>query len=162
TLVNFQGRRWGEIAVLSCIFVIGLAVRFPFFFSAVIDLDESTWIIVGQSTLRGCLPGQIAWGLKPPFVFWWFSAGISLFGRSIPAIRFAGFIWLVLSAYLLYRAAFLATFTRLGAVFAAVIFVVASSIYSEHVSTELLALLPLTGAILMLSGQLTQRAIFLG
>ena len=101
--------------------------------------------------------------MKPPLVFWWFGAVIGLFGKSIPAIRFGGFLWLVLSAYFLYRAAFLATSQRLGALFAAIILVVASSTYAEHISTEHLALLPLTGAILVLSNrEMNWRSVFLG
>jgi hypothetical protein len=160
---NLLGGLWREIAVLSCIFVFGLAVRFPFFFPAVMDWDESTWIITGQSALNGYLPGEIAWDMKPALVFWWFAGVIGLFGKSIPAIRFAGLLWLVLSAYFLYRAAFLATSHRLGALFAAVIFVVASSTGAEHVSTEHLALLPLTGAMLLLSDkEMGWRSVFLG
>ena len=152
-----------EIAVFFCIFALGLAVRFPFFFPAVLDWDKSTWIIIGQSALKGFLPGEIAWDMKPPLVFWWFGAVIGLFGKSIPAIRFGGFLWLVLSAYFLYRAAFLATSQRLGALFAAIILVVASSTYAEHISTDHLALLPLTGAILVLSNrEMNWRSVFLG
>jgi hypothetical protein len=160
---NFDQRIWRELAVFSCIFVTGLAVRFPFFFPAVMDWDESTWIVIGQSTLKGFLPGEIVWDMKPPFVFWWFGAVIELFGKSIPCIRFAGFLWLVLAAYCLYRAAFLATSHRLGALFAAMILVVGSSTYAKHVSTEHLALLPLTGAILVLGNrQMGWRSVFLG
>jgi hypothetical protein len=161
--VNLFKRFWREIAVVSCIFVLGLAVRYPFFFPAVIDWDESTWIIIGQSALKGFLPGEIVWDMKPALVFWWFGAVIRLFGKSIPAIRFAGFLWLVLSAYFLYRAALLATSHRLGALFAAIILIVASSAYAEHVSTEHLALLPLTGAMLVLSNrEMGWPSVFLG
>ena len=73
-----------------------------------------------------------------------------LFGKTIPAVRFAGFLWLILSAYILYRAAFFMTQSRLGAVFAGAMFIVASSVYSLHVSTEHLAVLPMAGAILVL------------
>jgi len=127
------------------------------------DWDESTWILIGQSTLKGFLPGEIAWDMKPALVFWWFGAVIGLFGKSIPAIRFAGLLWLVLSAYFLYRAAFLATSHRLGALFASIIFIVASSADSQHIATEHLALLPLTGAMLVLSDrEMGWRSVFLG
>jgi 4-amino-4-deoxy-L-arabinose transferase-like glycosyltransferase len=105
-LHNFPVRLGRELGILAFIFALALAIRFPFFFPAVIDWDESTFIIIGQSTVDGFLPNEIAWDVKPPFVFWWFGAAIELFGHSIPAVRFAGFLWLVLSAYLLFQAAF--------------------------------------------------------
>jgi 4-amino-4-deoxy-L-arabinose transferase-like glycosyltransferase len=135
----------------------------PYFFPAVIDWDESTFIIIGQSTVDGFLPGEIAWDSMPSLVFWWFGAAIELFGKTIPAIRFAGFMWLVLSAYLLYRATFSITHSRLGGVFGAAMLIVAISAYALHVSTEHLAVLPMTGAILVLcnAGQ-RLRSVLLG
>jgi 4-amino-4-deoxy-L-arabinose transferase-like glycosyltransferase len=162
TLKDFLARSGREFAIFVFVCVVGLAIRFPFFFPAVIDWDESTYIIVGQSAVNGFLPYEIAWGAKPPVVFWWFAAAIELFGKTIPAIRCAGFIWLTLSAYVLYRAAFAISESRPGGIFAAAMLIVATSAYSRHVSTELLAVLPMSGAILLLqrSGQ-DLRSVFL-
>jgi 4-amino-4-deoxy-L-arabinose transferase-like glycosyltransferase len=160
---NAQIRLVRELGIIAFITAIGLAIRLPFFFPAVIDWDESTFIIIGQSTVDGFLPYQIAWDGKPPFLFWWFGAAIELFGKTIPAVRFAGFLWLVLSAYLLYWAAFSITRNRLGGLFAAGMFIVASSAYALNVSTEHLALLPMTGALLvLLDGGRQLRSVFLG
>src|SRR6516162_8782306 len=125
--------RWlrRKMEILLFISTVGLMIRLPFFFPAVIDWDESSFIIVGQSTVDGFLPYQIAWEMKPAFVFWWFGAVIELFGKTIPAIRFAGFIWIVLSAYVLYTTAFFVTRSRLGSVFAASLLIVASSTYAQ-------------------------------
>ena len=156
--------RWlrREMEILLFISTVGLMIRLPFFFPAVIDWDESSFIIVGQSTVDGFLPYQIAWEMKPAFVFWWFGAVIELFGKTIPAIRFAGFIWIVLSAYVLYTTAFFVTRSRLGSVFAASLLIVASSTYAQHVSAEHLALLPMAGALLVLCrGGRSLRAVFL-
>jgi hypothetical protein len=162
-LDNFLVRLAPELGILAFISAVGLAIRLPFFFPAVIDWDESTFIIVGQSAADGFLPNEIAWDLKPAFVFWWFAGAIELFGKTIPAIRLAGYMWLLLSAYLLYRASFFITKSRLGGVFAAAMLIVASSAYSLHVSTEHLALLPTVGAILVLcNGGRRLRTVFLG
>ena len=151
-----------ELGILAFFCAVGLAIRLPYFFPAVINWDESTFIIVGQSTVDGYLPYEIAWDVKPTFVFWWFGAAIELFGKTIPALRVAGFIWLILSAYLLYRAALSMTHSRLGGVFAAAMLIVASSAYSQHVSTEHLAALPIAGAILVLcDGGRRSRSVFL-
>jgi 4-amino-4-deoxy-L-arabinose transferase-like glycosyltransferase len=140
---QLSGSVWREVGILAFISAVGLAIRFPFFFPAVIDGDESTFIIIGQSAVDGFLPNEIAWDVKPAFVFWWFGAAIELFGKSIPAVRLAGFMWLVLSAYLSYMAAFSITQSRLGGVYAATMLIVASSAYSLNVSTEHLAVLPM-------------------
>src|SRR5262245_9593864 len=162
-LQNFSVRLGRELGILVLITGVGLAIRMPYFFPAVIDWDESTFIIIGQSTVDGFLPYQVAWDVMPPLPFWWFGAAIELFGKTIPGVRFAGFLWLVLAAYLLYRAAFSITCNRLGSLFAAGILIVASSAYALHVSTEHLALLPMTGALLvLLDGGRRLRSIFLG
>jgi 4-amino-4-deoxy-L-arabinose transferase-like glycosyltransferase len=159
---NFPTRPGYEFAIFVFISVVGLAIRFPFFFPAVIDWDESTFIIVGQSAVNGFLPYEIAWDNKPPVVFWWFGAAIELFGKTVPAVRCAGFIWLALSAYVLYRAAFSISESRLGGILAAAMLIVASSAYSLSVSTELLAVLPMSGAILLLQGSGQHlRSVFL-
>jgi hypothetical protein len=160
---QLSGSAWREVGILAFISAVGLAIRFPFFFPAVIDGDESTFIIIGQSAVDGFLPNEIAWDVKPAFVFWWFGAAIELFGKSIPAVRLAGFMWLVLSAYLSYMAAFSITQSRLGGVYAATMLIVASSAYSLNVSTEHLAVLPMAGAILVLrDGGRQLRSVFLG
>lgn len=163
SVVDSSLRLRREIAVFTCICIVGLAVGFPSFFPAVHNWDESTWIIVGQSAVDGHLPGEVAWDLKPPLVFWWFGAAIELSGRSIPGIRFLGFLWLALSAYTLYRVALSIRSSRLGAYLAAMIVIVAGYAFALHVSTERLALLPLTGAMLVLGSQrLSRYSLFLG
>ncbi len=159
---NFPVSLWRELGIFIFISIVALAIRFPFFFPAVIDWDESTFIIIGQSAVNGFLPYQIAWDIKPPFVYWWFGAAIELFGKSIPAVRLAGLIWLALSAYVLYRAALSITESGLGSIFGAAMLIVASSAYSQYVSTEHLAVLPMVGSILVLQGGAQQlRSIFL-
>ena len=48
-----------ELGVLAFISVLAIAIRAPFLFPAVIDWDESTFIIIGQSALDGFLPYEI-------------------------------------------------------------------------------------------------------
>jgi len=152
-----------ELGVFAFIFAVGLTIRFPFFFPAVLDWDESTFILIGQSAVDGFLPNEIAADVKPALLFWWFGAVIELFGKSILAVRFAGFFWLVLTGYLLYRAALRITYNRLGGIFAGAILIVASSAYSLNVSTEHLAVLPMAGAILVLGDNGRRlRSVFLG
>ena len=44
------------IVACSVLFVITILVRLPFFFPAVIDWDESTFVLIGQSVVDGHLP----------------------------------------------------------------------------------------------------------
>jgi hypothetical protein len=160
---SFLVRVGREILIVALISAVGLAIRFPFFFPAKIDWDESTFVLAGQSAVDGFLPYEIAWEAKPALMYWWFGAAIELFGKTIPGVRFAGFLWLVLSAYILYWAAFLISGSRLGAFFGAAMLIVASSAYAEHVSTEHLAELPTAGAILVLcNGDRRPRSVFVG
>lgn len=90
------------LPAFGCILLLTVAVRLPFLFPAVLDWDESTFILVGQSVLDGHLPYVRLWDLKPPLLFGFFAAAIAAFGHSIPGIRLAGALcvattsWLVL------------------------------------------------------------------
>jgi hypothetical protein len=124
-------------------------LRFPFFFPATIDWDESTFIIMGQGILDGLLPYQSIWDLKPPLAFVFYSAAIALFGKSIVAVRFAGFLWVVLFSWLLYRCCITASRDRIASAAAAAVGVTAASLWSPAVMTEIVCLVPLSGALLV-------------
>ncbi|HDZ05248.1 hypothetical protein LCGC14_0068890 [marine sediment metagenome] len=80
-------------------------IRFPFFFRDYIDRDESTFILLGQSWANGFLPYTQLWDLKPPLTFAFFAAIISVFGKSFIAIRFAGVLLVIITAYFTYKIA---------------------------------------------------------
>lgn len=71
-------------------FLITTFVRLPFFFKDVISWDESTFILMGQAILDGHLPYTQLWDLKPPLAFGSHALFITIFGKSIVGIRFAG------------------------------------------------------------------------
>lgn len=73
-------------------FLLALWIRFPFFFRDYIDRDESTFILMAQSLVEGNLPYTELWDLKPPLLFALFAIPISLFGKSMVAIRLLGVI----------------------------------------------------------------------
>ena len=89
--------------VLLIFFVITFLIRFPFFFRDYIDRDESTFILLGQSWVDGFLPYTQLWDLKPPLTFAFFAAIISVFGKNFIAIRLAGVILVVVTAYFTYK-----------------------------------------------------------
>lgn len=139
-----------EVAVILGLSVVALAVRLPFFFPAVIDWDESTFIIVGQSVADGFWPYEVAWDVKPPLLFVWYAAAIEIFGRSIESIRFAGTAWIVAAAYVVYRTSLSLSRSTLGAVVAAAICIVAVTAQAKNVASEHVAMLPMALAVFAL------------
>jgi 4-amino-4-deoxy-L-arabinose transferase-like glycosyltransferase len=89
---------WAAVGLLG----FALVLRFPFFFEAVIDWDESTFILMGQSLLAGDLPYTNLWDLKPPLTFASFALFIAVLGQSIVGIRLAGTLCVAATAWLSY------------------------------------------------------------
>ncbi|MFM1878664.1 MAG: hypothetical protein RLZZ241_1530 [Bacteroidota bacterium] len=87
--------RAGNGVIFLVFFLGSLILRLPFFFRDYVDRDESTFILMAQSIADGHLPYAQLWDLKPPLLFFIFSIPISLFGKSLLAIRVTG--WLVTS-----------------------------------------------------------------
>lgn len=121
-------------------FLIALFIRLPFFFRDYIDHDESTFIIMGQSIVDGYLPYTKLWDLKPPLLFYFFSAVISLFGKSLIAIRLVGTLIVACSALYVLKITEKLTSKKL-AIRASIIFILCSSLFgsiqgvmSEHIS----------------------------
>jgi 4-amino-4-deoxy-L-arabinose transferase-like glycosyltransferase len=154
----------GEIAVISFLLIWGLFLRLPFFFPATIDWDESTFTIIGQGILDGLLPYDTLWENKPPLVFVFFAAAITLFGKTIFAVRFAGYLWLTAAAYLIYKSAYTLTSERRASIAAALLLITETSLMSPSVMSEILALLPLVSALFLLlrSGVTTMTCFFAG
>lgn len=83
--------------------MVTIFLRAPFFFRDYIDHDESTFIIMGQAIIDGYLPYLKLWDLKPPLVFYFFAGIISVFGKSLMAIRIIGCLIIALTAWFTYR-----------------------------------------------------------
>lgn len=85
------------------IIIVAFLIRFPFFFPAVMDWDESTFILMGQSILDGHLPYTKLWDIKPPLAFFAYASFILVFGKTIAAVRLAGWLCTSLIAMMVYR-----------------------------------------------------------
>lgn len=85
------------------LFSIILFIRFPFFFRDYIDHDESTFILLGQSWVDGFLPYMQLWDLKPPLTFAFFASIIAIFGKSFIALRFAGSLLVLTTAFFTFK-----------------------------------------------------------
>ncbi|OLY93230.1 hypothetical protein SAMN05444008_10712 [Cnuella takakiae] len=93
---------WTEVLFLFC---ATLFIRLPFFFRDYIDVDESTFILMGQSVADGNQPYLHLWDLKPPLLFYFFGGIEYLFPRSFIAIRFTAVLVIFVSAFFLQRIA---------------------------------------------------------
>ena len=123
-------------------------MRLPFVFPAVIDWDESTFVLMGQALLHGHLPYVELWALKPPLAFAFFSAVIAIFGRNLVAVRLAGTLCVVVTAFLIYLTASRVWNRRVGLI-AAILCVATISLLPSGQATmsEHVALVPLTWAL---------------
>lgn len=90
----------GRIALAYAIsfFALSFLVRFPYFFKAVYDWDESTFILLAQTLLEGDLPYLDLWDNKPPLLFSTYAAFIAAFGPSVAAVRAGGAAMVALTA----------------------------------------------------------------
>jgi hypothetical protein len=82
--------------------ILSVALRLPFFFPDVINWDESTFIVMGQSIVDGHLPYTELWDNKPPLTFVFFAGVILLVGKSIIGIRIAGLLCVLIVALFVY------------------------------------------------------------
>jgi hypothetical protein len=144
------------------LFILSFAIRFPFFFDIVINWDESTFILMGQSILDGHLPYTELWDIKPPLAILFFAGAIALLGKSIVSVRIAGTLCVALTAFFTYLTGKTLWNRRTGILSATLFIVLASSInLGQAVMTEHVALVPLVGALaLFVMREQTPRTVF--
>src|SRR5262249_22578011 len=149
--------------VFLLLFFIATLIRLPWFFTYVIDWDESLFILVGQALSEGHLPYTVVWDNTPPLGFLFFSAAIRIFPDSLAFIRLAGAFAVSVSSFLLFFIA--ASFmSLLPAILSAALFIVAvSSLISsgQAVMMEHIALMPLLGALLLIVNGPQSRSSYL-
>lgn len=148
--------------ILLYFFVLTLLMRFPFFFQDVIDWDESTFILLGQSVLDGYLPYTDLLDVKPPLLSVVFGLFIFVLGKSIVAVRLAGAICVTVVAWFTYivgkKIWNYKTGLLAGTLF---IFIVSFILSGQATMSEHLALVPLMGAIVLVANsKLTPRRLF--
>jgi hypothetical protein len=132
--------------------LLAVALRFPAFFKAVINGDESAFIVVGLALADGHLPYTLAWELKPPLGFLFFAGAELLVTDSLAFIRFCGALLVATSGLLVFLLA-RPLVPRREALLAGALAVTALSILPSAgaVMLEQVALPPLLGGLLLLS-----------
>lgn len=130
---------------------LSLLVRLPFFFQDVIEWDESTYLLVGQSILAGDWLYIDVWDIKPPIALVSYAALIGTLGKSVAAVRLGGTIGVAVTALTVEcigrhlgdrHTGWLA-----GMVF---VFLLSTLPEGQAVLTEHLAIVPLTGSLAVL------------
>jgi Dolichyl-phosphate-mannose-protein mannosyltransferase len=139
-----------EFAIIAALCLWTLIHRLSFFFPDTIDWDESTLILMGQGILDGYLPYDRIWDSKPPLAFVAFAGAIELLGRTVAALRFVGYLCVVLTSYLVYRTSWLIAQDKLSACVAALVSAAMMSVLEPALMTELLCAPLLAAALLVL------------
>jgi len=103
--INIRVPGWKKHGKTVLLFLLAaLALRIISFFPAVINHDESTYIVIADALLNG----QTYWidviDTKPVGIFFVYATLEWLFGTSIFALRLAATLMVVLTAFGLYRA----------------------------------------------------------
>jgi hypothetical protein len=80
-----------------------LLLRLGTFHKSVIDFDESYFLLLGRSILRGEVPYTTLWEHSPPGGFVLFALIEALLGQSVLALRIATWLIVALEGFLLYR-----------------------------------------------------------
>jgi len=148
---------------LLLLLLLALAVRAPFFFSAVVDWDESTYILLGQDLLDGHLPGTNLVDHNP-LVYVAYAGFLLVFGKSVMAVRMGGLLCVYAAAGVLYELGARIRGKAAG-FFAGAWLIIGSTTLSRSggaTMTEHVALLPLSMLVFaLLAGAQSARRIFL-
>ncbi len=94
-------KQQGFVFLLFCLGAIVL--RFFSFFPAVINHDESTYIVIADALLNGKVYFVDVIDTKPIGVFLIYAGLMSVFGKSIFVLRLLTAIWMGATAFLLYK-----------------------------------------------------------
>lgn len=148
--------------VALLLLALTLFVRLPFFFPAVLNWDESTFILFGQNILNGHMPLLDLWDLKPPVGFLVFAVIIAVMGQTIFAVRLAGALFVAAAAILVYLIGRHTWRWPVGLAAAALFIIMASLMPSgaAAVMLEHLAIVPLLGAVLLLISRRPSGAVY--
>lgn len=147
--------------IAGLLLALTLFVRLPFFFPAVLNWDESTFILIGQNILDGHLPLTGLWDIKPPVGFLIYAAIIAALGRTILAVRLAGALFVAAAALLIYLIG-RRTWRWPAGLVAATLYIILATLMpsgAPAVMLEHLAVVPLLGGVLLLVSRRLSPAV---
>ncbi len=152
-----------RIKVFIALAAFTLLVRLPFFFPDAFSSDEATFILIGQDILDGNLLYDKLWDVKPPLLFYSFAGFIYVLGKSVPAVRLGGALFVFLGACFAYLLGERLKSSRTG-IIAALLYVLFTtlSLSGGSVTSEMIAVAPLAAAaFVLLKDDLGPKDLFL-
>ncbi len=152
-----------KIRVFIILAVFTLLVRLPFFFPDSFGSDEATFILLGQDILNGNLLFDKLWDVKPPLLFYYFAGFLYFLGKSVPAVRLGGALFVFLGGFFVYLAGERLKNSRTG-IIAGLLYILFTTLSGSggSITTEMLAVAPLAAAaFIMLKEDLDLKDLFL-
>lgn len=136
-------RDWRTVVLFVVLFAT--ITRIGSLMHEVIDWDESTFVVIASSLSRGNLPYTTTWDVKPPFLFFYLSAFLTLFGSHLLSVRLAAMTCVVaisLSVFSIARTRHSFTASFLAAMITVAAFSVwdSQALYTEYLATSFLFL----------------------
>lgn len=161
---NLTGTGQGQAFLL--LMGVALVVRAAFFFESVVDWDESTFILMGQSVLDGFVPYEDYWDLKPPVAYFAFALIDVLGLHTVVGVRVIGAVLVAATAFAVFVLALRFASRRIALTVAVATICLMSALAGGMATlTETVAMpLWMTGLVLLSrTGQArTANAMFLG
>lgn len=90
------------LIVGGCLSVWVAILRVPFLIPSVVDWDESLYLLIAEGWRHGQIPYVGFWDNKPVGIFAIFALALAAFGDSVAAIRIAGSLTILATAFLLF------------------------------------------------------------
>lgn len=141
---------WRYAAAAIALLVVTLVTRTYGRAFETIDWDENTFLVIAQDVLRGHLPYVFTFDNKPPGMALVLAAVLALFGQSVAVVRgFADGCVLVL-ALMVFGIGRRYVDDLMAWAIAAALVATLCLIFALYASAELLAAVPLTGALWVL------------
>ena len=139
-------------------------IRIPTFFPAVIDHDESTYLLIANQLLDGKIPYIDNIDIKPVGIYLWFALVLKIW-NSIFAIRLFAALVIAISAYLICRIHFILFSYERVAIATGFLYIICASIHkwSWSANTEIFfQCCSLTSLYVLLISRRSLQFIFFG
>jgi 4-amino-4-deoxy-L-arabinose transferase-like glycosyltransferase len=141
-----------QVRAFALLFLFAVIVRLPWFFTDVIDWDESVFILLGQALAEGHLPYTLVWDNKPPLGFLFFAIILKIFPADLAFVRLGGALLVAVAAFLIFRISRNWMSAKDG-LLSAFVYIIAASVFIQNaqaVMMEHVALVPLLSSLVLL------------
>lgn len=120
--------------------VLVAVIQLPSLQREVIDWDEITFVLVAADILRGHLPYEQLYDIKPPLLFFLIAGALRLFGESIATVRIFGDLCILATAAFTFLIARRTAGPAIAGLATAATIAMTGASYALHTSSELPAM----------------------